>query len=130
MFFFSLTETGGKSYRLHLLPNIPVKDFWSAVVYTNQTRSMLQTDQAFSQVSSQDKGLLVIPDGSVDVYYGPKAPAGKEKNWIQTYRARFGTCSSASTIRSNRGSTKPGGSTRSNSYTIRMQRSQADDEVY
>jgi hypothetical protein len=75
---------GGKNYRLHLLPNIPVKDFWSAIVYDNQTRSMLQTDQPFPQVSSQDKGLLVNADGSVDVYFGPKAPAGKENNWIQT----------------------------------------------
>jgi len=23
-------------------------------------------------------------DGSVDVYFGPTAPAGKESNWIQT----------------------------------------------
>jgi hypothetical protein len=23
-------------------------------------------------------------DGSVDVYVGPKAPAGKEANWVQT----------------------------------------------
>jgi hypothetical protein len=23
-------------------------------------------------------------DGSIDIYFGPKAPAGKEKNWIQT----------------------------------------------
>jgi hypothetical protein len=75
---------GGKTYRLHVLPNAPAKDFWSAIVYDNQTRSMLQTDQAFPQVSSLDKGLLVNADGSVDVYFGPKAPAGKENNWIQT----------------------------------------------
>lgn len=75
---------GGKSYRLHVLPNAPVKDFWSAIVYDNQTRSMLQTDQAFPQVSSLDKGLLVNADGSVDIYFGPTAPAGKENNWIQT----------------------------------------------
>jgi hypothetical protein len=23
-------------------------------------------------------------DGSVDVYFGPKAPAGKESNWVPT----------------------------------------------
>ena len=75
---------GGKTYRLRVAPKAPVKDFWSAIVYDNQTRSMLQTDQAFPQVSSLDKGLVVNKDGSVDVYFGPKAPAGMERNWIQT----------------------------------------------
>ena len=27
---------------------------------------------------------LICWDGSVDVYFGPKTPAGKENNWIQT----------------------------------------------
>jgi hypothetical protein len=75
---------GAKNYRLHLPPNIPVKEFWSVIVYSDQTRSMLQTDQQYPSVSSQTKGLLVNADGSVDVYFGPKSPAGKEKNWIQT----------------------------------------------
>jgi len=75
---------GGNTYRLHVLPNAPVKDFWSAIVYDNQTRSMLQTDQDYPQVSSLDKGLIINEDGSVDVYFGPKAPDGKENNWIQT----------------------------------------------
>jgi hypothetical protein len=75
---------GGKNYKLHLPPNVPVKDFWSVVVYSNQTRSMLQTDQEWPAVSSQTRGLLVNQDGSVDVYFGPKAPTGKENNWIQT----------------------------------------------
>ena len=75
---------GGKNYRLHVEPNMPVKDFWSAIVYDNQTRSMLQTDQDFPQVSSLDKGLVANADGSVDVFFGPKAPVGMANNWIQT----------------------------------------------
>ncbi|MBL0143935.1 MAG: DUF1254 domain-containing protein [Betaproteobacteria bacterium] len=75
---------GGKNYKVHLPPNAPAKDFWSLILYGNQTRSMIQTDQRFPSVSSQTKGLQENADGSVDVYFGPKAPAGKESNWVQT----------------------------------------------
>ena len=75
---------GSKTYRLHMPPNIPAKNFWSVTVYDNQTRSMLQTDQQFPAVGSLTKGLLVNADGSVDVYFGPQAPGGKENNWVQT----------------------------------------------
>jgi hypothetical protein len=75
---------GAKTYRLRLPPNIPVKDFWSVIVYDNQTRSMLQTDQRFPSVSSQDKDIKINEDGSVDVWFGPEAPAGLEHNWVQT----------------------------------------------
>jgi acetyl esterase/lipase len=34
--------------------------------------------------------LQVNADGSVDVYFGPKAPAGKESNWVQTVPAKAG----------------------------------------
>ena len=75
---------GSKTYRLHLPPNIPAKNFWSLVVYDNQTRSMLQTDSPFPSMGSQRKGIVINPDTSVDVYFGPTAPAGHEANWVQT----------------------------------------------
>ncbi len=75
---------GGKNYKLHLPPDIPVNNFWSVILYGNQTRSQIQTDQRFPSVSGQNKSLLVNPDRSVDLYFGPKAPAGKENNWVQT----------------------------------------------
>ncbi|MDA9523649.1 hypothetical protein XI06_26090 [Bradyrhizobium sp. CCBAU 11434] len=75
---------GGKNYKLHLPPNIPVKQFWSVILYDNQTRSMLQTDQRWPAATSQNPKLLPNADGSVDIYFGPKAPVGKENNWVQT----------------------------------------------
>ena len=75
---------GERNYRLHLPANIPVKNFWSLVVYDPQTRSMLQTDQRFPSTGSQKEGLIINPDTSVDIYFGPEAPSGKEANWVQT----------------------------------------------
>jgi hypothetical protein len=75
---------GGKTYRLHLPGGIPAKDFWSVIVYDPQTRSMLQTDQRFPSISSQKEGIIINPDTSVDVYFGPEPPPGKEANWVQT----------------------------------------------
>ena len=74
---------GAKTYKLHLPPNMPVQNFWSVIIYDNQTRSMLQTDQQFPSISSQHKDLVVNADGSVDITFGPKPPAHRA-NWIQT----------------------------------------------
>jgi hypothetical protein len=75
---------GSKTYKIHLPPNIPAKNFWSFVVYDNQTRSMLQTDQQFPSIGSQKKGIVINDDSSVDVWFGPTAPKGHEANWVQT----------------------------------------------
>ncbi len=75
---------GGRSYRLTLPPGIPESRFWSLLLYDNQTRSMLQTDQQFPRVGSQSGTIQSNPDGSTDIYFGPTAPAGMESNWLQT----------------------------------------------
>ena len=54
------------------------------MLYDGQTRSMLQTDQPKPDVGSQSGTVEANPDGSTDVYFGPKAPDGKANNWIQT----------------------------------------------
>lgn len=75
---------GGKTYKITLPGPIPAKDFWSFVVYDNETRSLLETDQKLAGVDSTDKKLKVEADGSVTVWFGPKAPEGHEANWVQT----------------------------------------------
>lgn len=75
---------GSKTYKVHLPPNVPAKDFWSFTLYDNQTRSELQTDQRFPGLDSNKKGLKQNADGSFDIYFGPKAPEGQENNWIQS----------------------------------------------
>lgn len=75
---------GSNTYRIHLPPNVPAKDFWSFTLYDNQTRSMLQTDQRFPGIDNLGEGLRQNPDGSFDVYFAPEAPKGWESNWIQT----------------------------------------------
>ncbi len=75
---------GSQTYRLHLPPNVPVNNFWAVTIYDTQTRSMLQTSQPFPSVGSQSKGFQKNADGSYNVFFAPKAPAGKEGNWLQT----------------------------------------------
>ncbi len=75
---------GSKSYKLNIPANVPAKNFWSVVVYDPQTRSELQTDQPYPSKNNVRDKLLYNEDGSVDLYFGPETPAGKEANWTQT----------------------------------------------
>ncbi|KHT62797.1 signal peptide protein [Photobacterium gaetbulicola] len=79
---------GGKNYKLTIPANVPAKNFWSVVVYDTQTRSELQTGQPFPSKNDKRDNLVENPDGSVDLFFGPAAPQGKESNWIQTVSDR------------------------------------------
>jgi hypothetical protein len=75
---------GGKNYRLRVGANPPVKNFWAVTAYDPTTRSLLDAGgNRNKSVGSREKP-IANSDGSVDVYFGPKAPAGKEKNWVPT----------------------------------------------
>ncbi|MFD2167549.1 DUF1254 domain-containing protein [Thalassotalea euphylliae] len=75
---------GSKHYTVTLPKNVPVKAFWSFMIYDNQTRSMLETDQRDAGVDGLKKGLVVNKDGTITVHFSPTAPKGMENNWVQT----------------------------------------------
>lgn len=75
---------GGKTYSVTLPGPIPAKDFWSFMVYSPQHRSMLETDQKFAGLDSNNPSVKPNEDGSYTVWFGPEAPEGHEGNWIQT----------------------------------------------
>jgi len=75
---------GSRTYKVTLPGPIPAKKFWSFTVYDNQTRSLLPTDQKLAGLDSTLPGIQMNQDGDVTIWFGPKAPAGNEKNWVQT----------------------------------------------
>jgi hypothetical protein len=74
---------GSKSYRLTVPANAPVNQYWSATVYDRATHGLIR-DMSRSGRGSQSPGLQTNPDGSVDIYFGPMAPTGKDSNWVPT----------------------------------------------
>ena len=99
---------GGKTYKIKLPGPIPVGQFWSFMVYDGQTRSMLETNQKLAGLDSNQPDIKKDADGSVTVWFAPKAPPGHESNWVQTVPVRGGIRSCASTRRLTHGSTRLG----------------------
>jgi hypothetical protein len=78
---------GGQAYRLTVPANPPVEQYWSVTAYDRQTHALIKNMPRASR-SSQIAEMQKNSDGSVDVYFGPAAPAGKESNWVPTDPAR------------------------------------------
>jgi hypothetical protein len=85
---------GANDYRLHVSANVPVKEFWSITAYDMATSAFFRNSDRLV-VSSTDKDVQKNPDSSVDVYFGPKAPAGKRRTGSPPQRARTGSASMA-----------------------------------
>jgi len=60
---------GAKTYRLHLPPNIPVKNFWSLVVYDNQASDSWVTFHP-TRPARRERCATPGPLGSVSLRYG------------------------------------------------------------
>ncbi|MUV15240.1 DUF1214 domain-containing protein [Lysobacter sp. HX-5-24] len=78
---------GSKTYRLHVPANVPVDQYWSVTAYDRQTHALIK-NMARASRASNASDVVKNPDGSVDIYFGPTAPAGKDANWVPTDPAR------------------------------------------
>ncbi len=78
---------GAKTYRLTVPPNAPVEQYWSVTAYDRETHALIKNVDRASRASNSAE-VKKNADGSVDLYFGPKAPAGKESNWVPTDPAR------------------------------------------
>jgi hypothetical protein len=80
---------GSNTYKLHLPAALSSANFWSLVLYSENTRCFIDNKDAADKmratsVDSRDQNLVMNSDGSIDLYIGPVAPEGKKNNWLQT----------------------------------------------
>ena len=83
---------GGNQYKMTVAKDAPMKQFWALTVYNLDTRSIIQNERNVPEVSSRTEGLQVNEDGTVNIYFGPNAPEGKESNWVQTNPGDYWFC--------------------------------------
>ena len=76
-----------KTYKLHVPAKVPVKQFWSVTLYSENTRRPYDnggTELRDGTLGSRSEGLKANEDGSVDLYIGARAPEGMESNFLKT----------------------------------------------
>jgi hypothetical protein len=78
---------GSRAYQLRVPPNPPAKEFWSLAIYDAEQRCLINNGRNVADRSSRD-ALQSNEDGSIDLYIGPSAPRGRERNWIATIPGR------------------------------------------
>src|SRR5262245_48033558 len=74
---------GARTYRLSVPPNVPIEQYWSVTAYDRQTHALIKNMPRASR-SSNAAEVQKNADGSVDIYFSQKPPAGKEANWVPT----------------------------------------------
>lgn len=74
---------GSKTYHLKVPAHAPIDQYWSATAYDRRTHALI-VGVSRPSLASNDTAVQKNPDGSTDIYFGPKAPPGKESNWVPT----------------------------------------------
>lgn len=74
---------GENNYSVRLPKDIPAALFWSVTLYEAENASGLDNGQPFPSLGKLNKPAQEA-DGSIILHLGPKAPAGKEGNWLAT----------------------------------------------
>ena len=76
--------SGTGTYKLNVPADTPANDFWSVIVYSMRTKGFVEGVNRVGLSSQVLDKMKKNNDGSVDVYFAPKAPTGLESNWIPT----------------------------------------------
>jgi hypothetical protein len=74
---------GAKTYELIVPKDVPALNFWSVVLYDNDTRCMIDNAAGKAEINSR-MDVVYNDDGSATLTFSPTEPASGEANWIQT----------------------------------------------
>jgi hypothetical protein len=75
--------SGEHTYKLHVPADVPAKQYWSVIAYDSLTNAFIRESPVVG-LDSYSKTMKKNADGSVEIYFGPIAPAGQEANWVYT----------------------------------------------
>ena len=81
------TLRADRTYKLHVPKDVPVAQFWSLTLYSENTRRPYDNGGTLIRSTSLDSktpDLMYNADGSVDLFIGAKAPLGFENNFMKT----------------------------------------------
>jgi hypothetical protein len=79
--------SGDSRYSINLPPNIPAALFWSVTLYEAENASGLANGRPLPSLGLKDNPVQNA-DGSTTLYLGPKAPEGKQANWLPSVPGR------------------------------------------
>src|SRR6195952_102506 len=66
--------SGEHTYKLHVPANVPARQYWSVIAYDSLTNAFIR-ESAVVGLDSYSKTMKKNADGSVDITFGPTAPA-------------------------------------------------------